>query len=195
LSFKGGQISHDSGVRGAATQSQATFFLNGMLATFCERMKTGEAVFPDYPEYDPSHWVSNNFAYCSHPTNFLPMPVDDSLVDSFEYNEAIVQWCKQGMEAPVTGACVFCGDHSAAAHTCEKVLRLMVQTLLDEVDVAAKAAGLVATLNIVHCLLKYGPTGRRVRVLASQISRDGMPGRINVNLCQGGREGKEQVLP
>jgi hypothetical protein len=166
-----------------------------MLATFCERMKTGEAVFPNYPEYHPSHWVSNNFAYCSHPTKFLPIPMDDSLVDSFEYNEAIVQWCEQGMEAPVTGACVFCSDHSAAAHTCEKALRLMVQTLLDKVDVAAKAAGLVATVNIVHHLLKCCPTCHSVRVLASQISRDGRPGGINVNLCQGGREDEEQVLP
>jgi hypothetical protein len=135
-------------LEGAAAQSQAMFFLNGALSTFCEKMKANEAVFFDYPEYDPSHWVSNNFAYRSHPTSFLPIPVDDSLADLFEYNEAITQWRERGMEAPVTGACIFCDNHSAAAHLCEKALRLMVQNLLDEVDVVAKAAGLTATLSI-----------------------------------------------
>ncbi|KAJ7337616.1 hypothetical protein DFH08DRAFT_812939 [Mycena albidolilacea] len=79
-------------LKGAAVHLQAMFFLNGVLSMFCEKMKAGEAVFLDYPEYDPSHWVSNNFAYCSLPTSFLPIPVDDSLADSFEYNEAIMQW-------------------------------------------------------------------------------------------------------
>jgi hypothetical protein len=74
---------------GTVAQSQTTFFLNGALSMFCEKMKAGEAVFLDYPEYDPSHWVSNNFAYRSRPMSFLPIPVDDSLADSFEYNEAI----------------------------------------------------------------------------------------------------------
>jgi hypothetical protein len=76
---------------GAAAQSQAVFFLNGALSTFCEKMKAGEAVFLNYPEYDPSHWVSNNFAYRSRPTSFLPIPMDNNLADSFEYNEAIAQ--------------------------------------------------------------------------------------------------------
>jgi hypothetical protein len=35
---------------GAAAQLQVTFFLNGMLATFCGRMKAGKAVYLDYPE-------------------------------------------------------------------------------------------------------------------------------------------------
>ncbi|KAJ7301429.1 hypothetical protein DFH08DRAFT_978748 [Mycena albidolilacea] len=137
---------------GTAAQSQATFFLDGALSTFCERMKASEAVF-DYPEYDPSHWVSNNFAYRSRPTSFLPIPVDDSLADSFEYNEAIAQWRECGMEAPATGVS----------------------------DAAAKAAGLAATVNIVHCLLKQGPTHHSVRVLASQISGEGMPGAIDID--------------
>jgi hypothetical protein len=40
---------------GTTMQSQATFFLNGVLSTFCEKMKAGEAVFLDYLEYDLSH--------------------------------------------------------------------------------------------------------------------------------------------
>lgn len=175
----GSPVSAES--EGAAAQSQATFFLNGALSTFCERMKAGEAVFLDYPEYDPSHWVSNNFAYRSRPTSFLPIPVDDSLADSFEYNEAIAQWRERGMEAPATGVCVFCDDHSAAAHSCEKAPKLTVRNLLDEADAAAKAAGLAATVNVVHRLLKRGPTRRSVRVLASQISGEGMPGAIDVD--------------
>jgi hypothetical protein len=166
---------------GAAAQSQTMFFLNGALSTFCEKMKAGEAVFLNYQEYDPSHWVSNNFTYHSHPTSFLPIPVDDSLADSFEYNEAIVQWHERGMEAMVPGVCIFCDDYGAAAHPCEKALRLTVRNLLDEVDAAAKAAGLAATVNIVHRLLKRGPTRCSVRVLASQISGEGMPRAINVD--------------
>jgi hypothetical protein len=111
---------------GAAAQSQAMFFLNGALSTFCEKMKAGEAVFLDYPEYDPSHWVSNNFPYRSRPTSFLPIPVDNSLADSFEYNEAIAQWREHGMEATVPGVCVFCDDHGPAVYLCEKAPRLMV---------------------------------------------------------------------
>jgi hypothetical protein len=111
---------------GAAAQSQVTLFLNGVLSTFCEKMKAGEAIFLDHPEYDPSHWVSNNFAYCSRLTSFLPIPVDDSLADSFEYNEAIVQWRERGMEMTVPGVCVFCNDHGVATHPCEKALRLTV---------------------------------------------------------------------
>jgi hypothetical protein len=40
---------------GTAVQSQAMFFLNGMLSMFCKKMKASEAIFLDYPEYDPSH--------------------------------------------------------------------------------------------------------------------------------------------
>jgi hypothetical protein len=141
-------------LEGAAVQSQVTFFLNGVLSTFCEKMKAGEAVFLDYPEYDPSHWVSNNFAYHSRPMSFLPIPVDDSLADSFKYNEAIAQWRERGMEATVPGVCVFCDDHGTVAHSCEKAPRLTVRNLLDEADAAAKAAGLAATVNVVHRLLK-----------------------------------------
>ncbi|KAJ7319143.1 hypothetical protein DFH08DRAFT_819563 [Mycena albidolilacea] len=163
LKADGSPVSAES--EGAAVQLQAMFFLNGALSTFCEKMKAGEAVFLDYPEYDPSHWVSNYFAYRSHPTSFLPIPVDDSLADSFEYNEAFVQWHECGMEVTVPGVCVFCNDHGTAAHPCEKAPRLTVRNLLDEADAAAKAAGL----------------GPRVRVLASQISGEGMPGAININ--------------
>jgi hypothetical protein len=70
--------------------------------------------------------VSNNFAYRSHPTSFLPIPVNDILADSFEYNEAIMQWREHGMEATVPGVCVFCDNHGAAAHLCEKAPRLTV---------------------------------------------------------------------
>jgi hypothetical protein len=175
----GSPVSAES--EGTAAQSQAMFFLNGALSMFCERMKAGEAVFLDYPVYDPSHWVSNNFAYRSRPTSFLPIPVDDSLVDSFEYNEAIAQWRERGMEVPATRVCVFCDNHSTAAHPCKKALKLMVRNLLDEADAAAKAAGLAATVNIVYRLLKRGPTCCSVRVLASQISGEGMPGAIDVD--------------
>jgi hypothetical protein len=169
-------------LEGAATQLQAKFFLNGVLSTFCEKMKAGEAVFLNYLEYAPSHWVSNNFAYCSCPTSFLPIPVDNSLADSFECNEAIAQWREHGMEATVPGVYVFCDDHGAATHLCEKVPRLTVRNLLDEADVAAKAAGLAAIVNVVHRLLKRGHTRCSVRVLASQISREGMPSAIDLDL-------------
>jgi hypothetical protein len=76
------------------------------------------------------------------------------------------------MEAPVPGACVFCDDHGATVHLCEKAPRLTVRNLVDEADAVAKAAGLAATVNVVHRLLKRGPTRRSVRVLALQISRD-----------------------
>lgn len=85
------------------------------------------------------------------------------------------------MEAPITGACVFCDDHSAAAHPCEKALRLTVRNRLDEADAAAKAAGLTAMVNVAHRLLKQGPTRRSVGVLASQISGEGMPTAINID--------------
>jgi hypothetical protein len=85
------------------------------------------------------------------------------------------------MEATVPGICVFCEDHGAAAHPCEKAPRLMVRNLLDEADAAAKAAGLAAMVNIMHCLLKLGPTHRSVRVLASQISGEGIPSGIDID--------------
>jgi hypothetical protein len=113
-------------LEGVVAQSQATFFLNGALSTFCERMKAGEAVFLDYLEYDPSHWVSNDFAYRSRPTSFHPIPINDSPADSFEYDKAIAQWRERGMEALATGVCVFCDNHGAAAHACEKAPKLTV---------------------------------------------------------------------
>jgi hypothetical protein len=85
------------------------------------------------------------------------------------------------MEATVSGVCVFYDDHGAATHPCEKAPRLTVRNLMDEADAAAKAAGLVATVNVVRQLLKRGPTRRSMRVLVSQISGEGMPGAIDID--------------
>jgi hypothetical protein len=56
-----------------------------------------------------------------------------------------------------------------------------MQNLVDEADTVAKVAGFAGTVNVIHRLLKQGPTHHSVHVLVLQISRDRMPGRIDVN--------------
>ncbi|KAJ7880886.1 hypothetical protein B0H13DRAFT_1891549 [Mycena leptocephala] len=97
---------------GRVAHAQAGFLLGAALSTFLARKKSGDEAHLDFPEYDANHWISANLAYRGRPTDFRPIATDDSLADTFKYNEIIARWREIGIGA--TARKHLCGH---TAHT------------------------------------------------------------------------------
>jgi hypothetical protein len=167
-----------STTEGAVAQAQATFLLGAALTTYMAEVKDGKEVYLDFPEYDPSHWVSNNFAYRSRPTSFAPIPVDDGMADVFEYNELIARWREMGSRGET--AHPTCPHDGHVFRPCPDAPAVALEEMgraVDEIKEAAKALGVVATVDAVKRITKRTPTRRSVRNLAKQMA-GGQPGAI-----------------
>jgi hypothetical protein len=154
---------------GHVAHAQAGFLLGAALSTFLARKKSGNEAHLDFPEYDANHWISANFAYRGHPTDFRPIATDDSLADTFKYNEIIARWREIGIGA--TARKHSCGHAPHTPFSCEAVPPGIPSRSSDSLAAgdAVRAAGFKATLQAVESVIKKTATRRSMRVLAARM--------------------------
>ncbi|KAJ7823671.1 hypothetical protein B0H13DRAFT_2375938 [Mycena leptocephala] len=154
---------------GRVAHAQAGFLLSAALSTFLARKKSGDEAHLDFPEYDANHWISANFAYRGRPTDFCPIATDDSLADTFKYNEIIARWREIGIGA--TARKHSCGH---AAHTpvlCEVLPPGIPSRSSDSLAAgdAVRTVRFKATLQAIESMIKKTATRRSMRVLAARM--------------------------
>ncbi|KAJ7822038.1 hypothetical protein B0H13DRAFT_1920386 [Mycena leptocephala] len=149
--------------------AQAGFLLGAALSTFLVKKKSGDEAHLDFPEYDANHWISANFAYQGRPTDFRTIATDDSLADTFKYNEIIARWREIGIGA--TARKHSCGHAAHTPVSCEASPLGIPSRSLDSLAAgdAVRAAGFKATLQAVESVIKKTATRRSMRVLAARM--------------------------
>ncbi|KAJ7933435.1 hypothetical protein B0H13DRAFT_2306841 [Mycena leptocephala] len=154
---------------GRVAHAQAGFLLGAVLSTFLARKKSGDEAHLDFPEYDANHWISANFAYRGRPTDFRPIATDDSLADTFKYNEIIARWREIGIGA--TARKHSCGHAVHTPVSCEASPPGIPSRSSDSLAAgdAVRAAGFKATLQAVESVIKKTATRRSMRVLAARM--------------------------
>ncbi|KAJ7830683.1 hypothetical protein B0H13DRAFT_1915839 [Mycena leptocephala] len=154
---------------GRVAHAQAGFLLGAALSTFLARKKSGDEAHLDFPEYDANHWISANFAYRGRPTDFRPIATDDSLADTFKYNEIIARWREIGIGA--TARKHLCGHAVHTPVSCEASPPGIPSRSSDSLAAgdAVRAAGFKATLQAVESVIKKTATRRSMRVLAARM--------------------------
>ncbi|KAJ7910753.1 hypothetical protein B0H13DRAFT_2329061 [Mycena leptocephala] len=154
---------------GRVAHAQAGFLLGAALSTFLARKKSGDEAHLDFPEYDANHWISANFAYRGRPTDFHPIATDDSLADTFKYNEIIARWCEIGIGA--TARKHSCGHAAHTPVSCEASPLGIPSWSSDSLAAgdAVHAVGFKATLHAVESVIKKTATRRSMRVLAARM--------------------------
>ncbi|KAJ7913292.1 hypothetical protein B0H13DRAFT_2326418 [Mycena leptocephala] len=154
---------------GHVAHAQAGFLLGAALSTFLAKKKSGNEAHLDFPNYDANHWISANFAYRGRPTDFRPIATDDSLPDTFKYNEIIARWHEIGIG--VTARNHSCGHTVHTPVSCEATPLGIPSRSSDSLAAgdAVRAAGFKATLQAVESVIKKMVTRRSMRVLAARM--------------------------
>jgi hypothetical protein len=154
---------------GHVAHAQAGFLLGAALSTFLAKKKSGNEAHLDFPDYDANHWISANFAYRGRPTDFRPIATDDSLADTFKYNEIIARWREIGIGA--TARNHSCGHTAHSPVSCEAAPPGIPSRSSDSLAAgdAVRAAGFKATLQAVESVIKKTATRRSMRVLAARM--------------------------
>ncbi|KAJ7906209.1 hypothetical protein B0H13DRAFT_2333677 [Mycena leptocephala] len=154
---------------GHVAHAQAGFLLGAALSTFLAKKKSGNEAHLDFPDYDANHWISANFAYRGRPTDFRPIATDDSLADTFKYNEIIARWREIGIGAMARNHS--CGHTAHSPVSCEAAPPGIPSRSSDSLAVgdAVRAAGFKATLQAVESVIKKTATRRSMRVLAARM--------------------------
>jgi hypothetical protein len=148
---------------GRVAHAQAGFLLGAALSTFLARKKSGDEAHLDFPEYDANHWISANFAYRGRPTDFRPIATDDSLADTFKYNEIIARWREIGIGATVRKHS--CGHSAHTPVSCEASPPGIPSRSSDSLAAgdAVRAVGFKATLQAVESVIKNGDSSQHAR--------------------------------
>ncbi|KAJ7866287.1 hypothetical protein B0H13DRAFT_2352574 [Mycena leptocephala] len=159
----------DETTDGRIVHAQAGFLLGATLSTFLAKKKSGDEAHLNFPEYDANHWISANFAYRGRPTDFRPIATDDSLADTFKYNEIITRWRKIGIGA--TARKHSCGHTTHTPVSCEASPPGIPSRSSDSLAAgdAVQAAGFKATLQAVESVIKKTATHHSMRVLAARM--------------------------
>ncbi|KAJ7849896.1 hypothetical protein B0H13DRAFT_2361046 [Mycena leptocephala] len=154
---------------GRIAHAQAGFLLGAALSTFLAKKKSGDKAHLNFPEYDANHWISANFAYRGCPTDFRPIATDDSLADTFKYNEIIACWREIGIGA--TARKHSCGHAAHTPVSCEAAPPGIPSRSSNSVAAgdAVRAAGFNATLQAIESVIKKTATRRSMRVLVAKM--------------------------
>jgi hypothetical protein len=154
---------------GQIAHAQAGFLLGAALSTFLAKKKSGDEAHLDFPEYDANHWISANFAYRGRPTDFRTIATDDSLADTFKYNEIIARWREIGIGAAARRHS--CGHTAHTPVSCDTAPPGIPSRSSDSLAAgeAVRAAGFKATLQAVESVIKKTATRRSMRVLAARM--------------------------
>lgn len=145
---------------GELARSQATFFLSASITSYIEMRARGEPATLDFPPFDVRGRIHRYFAGRILPEDLSPIVVDDRAGDVRELNKIVTT------RRVHSKACEYDGEHGGVP--CESLVVPM-----DDADLAAKTAGLIAAVNTVHrVVLQTGATNRSIRVLAHRIDSD-----------------------
>ncbi|KAJ7882869.1 hypothetical protein B0H13DRAFT_2344477 [Mycena leptocephala] len=154
---------------GRIAHAQAGFLLGAALSTFLAKKKSGDEAHLNFPEYDANHWISANFAYWGRLTDFCPIATDDSLADTFKYNEIIARWREIGIGA--TARKHLCRHTAHTPVSCDTAPPGIPSWSSDSLAAgdAVWAAGFKAMLQAVENVIKKMATHRSMRVLAARM--------------------------
>jgi hypothetical protein len=154
---------------GRIAHAQAGFLLGAALSTFLAKKNSGDEAHLDFPEYDANHWISANFAYRGHLTDFRPITTDDLLADTFKYNKIITRWREIGIGATARKhSCRHTAHTPVSCDTAPPGIPSQSSDSLAAGD-AVQAAGFKATLQAVENVIKKTATRCSMRVLAARI--------------------------
>ncbi|KAJ7026599.1 hypothetical protein C8F04DRAFT_1267967 [Mycena alexandri] len=141
---------------GAVAVAQASFFLGAALTTFLKEKSEGLSPDLDYPQYNIHSRVSNNFVVRTTVEGHNPIVQDDTIGDAARINRILSGWREHSV------GCGFKEDHEC------KPFPMTAQP--EEYELAARACGIVAAVDSVHCIvLKKGPTRQSLRTLANRL--------------------------